>query len=75
MAGRGLKRRAVTAMPEEHGHAEDITRQATDPADLEPIAADPGWVQEAEAEAWGGRGPSASYAEWLAEGDDERVEP
>jgi hypothetical protein len=24
--------------------------------------------QLADAEAWGGRGPSASYAEWLAEG-------
>ena len=24
-----------------------------------------------EAEAWGGRGPSASYAEWLAEGQKE----
>ena len=23
---------------------------------------------EADAEAWGGRGPSASYAEWAAEG-------
>jgi hypothetical protein len=23
---------------------------------------------ESDAEAWGGRGPSASYAEWLAEG-------
>lgn len=26
---------------------------------------------EAEAEAWGGRRPSASYAEWLAEGRQE----
>lgn len=27
--------------------------------------------QEADADAWGGRGPSASYAEWLAEGQAE----
>lgn len=26
--------------------------------------------EAAEAEAWGGRGPSASYEEWLAEGQD-----
>jgi len=27
--------------------------------------------RQADAEAWGGRGPSASYAEWLAEGEAE----
>jgi TolA-binding protein len=27
--------------------------------------------EAAEAEAWGGRGPSASYEEWLAEGRQE----
>jgi hypothetical protein len=27
--------------------------------------------EAAEAEAWGGRGPSASYQEWLAEGQQE----
>jgi len=27
--------------------------------------------RQADAEAWGGRGPSASYAEWLAEGQAE----
>ena len=27
--------------------------------------------RESDAEAWGGMGPSASYAEWLAEGRDE----
>jgi hypothetical protein len=27
--------------------------------------------RQADAEAWGGRGPSASYAEWLAEGQPE----
>ena len=26
--------------------------------------------QMADAEAWGGRGPSASYARWLAEGKE-----
>ena len=29
------------------------------------------WKAQADAEAWGGRGPSASYAEWLAEGRGE----
>jgi hypothetical protein len=29
------------------------------------------WRAEAEADAWGGRGPSASYAEWRDEGQDE----
>ena len=27
--------------------------------------------RQSDAEAWGGRGPSASYAEWLAEGQPE----
>jgi len=27
--------------------------------------------RQPDAEAWGGRGPSASYAEWLAEGQPE----
>ena len=27
--------------------------------------------RQSDAEAWGGRGPSASYAEWLAEGQAE----
>ena len=26
------------------------------------------WQAESDAEAWGGREPSASYAEWVAEG-------
>ena len=30
------------------------------------------WQAEAEAEAWGGREPSASYAEWVAEGRSRR---
>src|SRR6266542_5993398 len=43
-------------------------------AEAERLAgSDAGWPDEktrqaAEADAWGGRGPSASYAEWLAEG-------
>jgi hypothetical protein len=37
--------------------------------DITPARA--GAFRQADAEAWGGRGPSASYAEWLAEGQAE----
>jgi hypothetical protein len=44
-----------------------------------PDAPDGPWEDQAIAaaddEAWGGRGPSASYAEWLAEGREEAGEP
>lgn len=32
-----------------------------------------GEVDAADDEAWGGRGPSASYAEWLAEGQQDQA--
>jgi hypothetical protein len=50
-------------------YGSQTTTAATDPADLDLLA--PGSEQEADAEAWGGRGPSASYAEWVAEGQAE----
>jgi hypothetical protein len=57
-------------------------RPAAEPGQADPHETDwagrgfskagPSWEQEAreaaDAEAWGGRGPSGSYAEWLAEG-------
>lgn len=33
------------------------------------------WEREGEDAAWGGRGPSASYQEWLAEGRVEDPAP
>ena len=58
-----------------------VASQATDPADLELLAGkvpgDEAADRVAEArrqsddEAWGGRGPSASHAEWVAEGQED----
>ena len=42
-----------------------LAAPGTDPADLELLA------RQADDEAWGGRGPSASYAEWVAEGRED----
>lgn len=44
---------------------------APDPAGSADYQARAEAERQAEAEAWGGRGPSASYAEWLAEGRQE----
>ena len=46
---------------------EYLAELAGDAAQPDPEP-DARWIQEAEADAWGGRGPSASYAEWVAEG-------
>lgn len=35
------------------------------------LGPDESWRVEADDAAWGGRGPSVSYAEWLAEGRDD----
>jgi Bifunctional DNA primase/polymerase, N-terminal len=54
---------------------QDASRQESARGRVAALEADrdgPGWKQAtkeaSDAEAWGGRGPSASYAEWLAEG-------
>ena len=45
------------------------TRQtAAGPACDECAGVIPDWLADAEREAWGGHGPSASYTQWLAEG-------
>jgi hypothetical protein len=44
-------------------------------ASHEPTAARVEAERLSDAEAWGGRGPSASYAEWLAEGQEPDPDP
>jgi hypothetical protein len=51
-------------------------REAGPPDDGRPIAEaeEPaGWRDEAESAAWGGRGPSRSYAEWVADGSRDNL--
>jgi hypothetical protein len=53
-------------LPEDDPRAADVNQLRAE------ITADYAAAQaEADLEAWGGRGPSASYAEWLAEGRQE----
>jgi hypothetical protein len=54
-------------LPEYHSLAARESRTATYEASRRRSAERPA---EREADARGGRGPSASYAEWLAEGRD-----
>lgn len=50
----------------EPGHAPNCERLAEAEREY-----DAQWAEEEDAEAWGGRGPSASYEEWAAEGQAE----